>query len=98
MSTWYIRDRGRVIGPFGTDQLLDMREAGQVQGYVEVSPDQRRWKALDLVPEMALPADVASEFAASASRRRLVLWLAVGAGVVGVSAIGVGALVYLIAF
>ena len=52
MSKWYIRDRGRVIGPFGTEQLLEMREAGQVQGYVEVSPDRRLWKALDLVPEL----------------------------------------------
>jgi len=80
------------------DQAVDQLRSALADG-VDWSYVQEYYQiALGFEPEMALPADVASEFAARASRRRLVLWLAVGAGVVGVSAIGVGALVYLIAF
>ncbi|MDB5307521.1 MAG: serine endoprotease [Gemmataceae bacterium] len=51
MGAWFVRDRGRVVGPFTTEDLLDMRERGQVQGYHEVSPDRRTWKAMDLVSD-----------------------------------------------
>lgn len=53
MSAWYVRDRGRVIGPLTTDQLTEMRDRGQVQGYHEVSRDRATWQALDLVPQLA---------------------------------------------
>jgi S1-C subfamily serine protease len=45
---WYVRDRGRVIGPFSSEQLFDLRDRGQLQGYHEVSVDQRTWKSFDL--------------------------------------------------
>ena len=43
---------GRVIGPLTTDQHIEMRERGQVQGYHEVSRDRTTWQALDLVPQL----------------------------------------------
>ena len=45
---YYVRDRGRTMGPFSREQLFDMRDRGQIQAYHEVSTDQRSWKAFDL--------------------------------------------------
>jgi S1-C subfamily serine protease len=52
-SIWYVRDRGRVMGPFSTEQLVELRESGELRSYSEVSTDSRIWRALDL----ALKAD-----------------------------------------
>ena len=46
---YYVRDRGRIIGPFSNEQLFEMRDRGQLQAYHEVSIDQRTWKAFDLM-------------------------------------------------
>ena len=46
---YFVRDRGRIMGPFTRDQLLDMRDRGQLQAYHEVSTDRVSWKAFDLV-------------------------------------------------
>lgn len=46
---YFVRDRGRVIGPFTSEQLFDMRDRGQIQAYHEVSLDQKTWKAFDLM-------------------------------------------------
>ena len=46
---YFVRDRGRVMGPFSNEQLFDMRDRGQIQAYHEVSTDQRTWKAFDLM-------------------------------------------------
>ena len=53
---YYVRDRGRVIGPFSSDQLFDMRDRGQIQAYHEISMDQKSWKAFDLMfPSKSAP-------------------------------------------
>lgn len=53
---YFVRDRGRVIGPFSAEQLFDMRDRGQIQAYHEVSVDQRTWKAFDLMfPSKSAP-------------------------------------------
>lgn len=54
--SWYVRDRGREMGPLSVEQLLDMRDRGQIQSYHEVSTDRRTWRAFDL----AFPADKGS--------------------------------------
>ncbi|MFO0806824.1 MAG: serine protease [Gemmataceae bacterium] len=46
---YFVRDRGRVLGPFTREQLFDMRDRGQLQAYHEVSPDKLSWKAFDLL-------------------------------------------------
>lgn len=51
---YFVRDRGRIMGPFSGEQLFDMRDRGQIQAYHEVSTDQRTWKAFDLMFPTAL--------------------------------------------
>src|SRR5690349_15256769 len=48
MGAWYVRTRGRVVGPLTDAELDDLRERGQVKGFDEVSRDRRTWQALDL--------------------------------------------------
>lgn len=56
---YFIRDRGRVLGPFTREQLFDMRDRGQLQAYHEVSTDKVTWRAFDLVfPAPGSAADV----------------------------------------
>ena len=55
MDTWYIRDRGRVIGPFAIGQLRAMRDSRQLLSYHEVSRDRIVWQAAELMPEIFPP-------------------------------------------
>lgn len=48
-SGYFVRDRGRVTGPFDAEQLLRMRESGQIQGFHDLSTDKRTWLAFDSV-------------------------------------------------
>jgi S1-C subfamily serine protease len=45
---WYVRTRGRVIGPFSESDIRKMRAGRQLQGFDEVSQDQVVWEAVDL--------------------------------------------------
>ena len=40
---WYMRSRGRTLGPFTRAQLESMRERGQVSQFHELSQDRRVW-------------------------------------------------------
>ncbi len=40
---WYMRSRGRVLGPFTRDQLESMRDRGQLSQFHEISQDRRNW-------------------------------------------------------
>ena len=68
MDNWYVRVRGRILGPFGSLQLREMRERGQLQPFFEVSTDRITWQTAGSVdgvfsqtgvthriPEQALP-------------------------------------------
>lgn len=46
---WYIRVRGKVTGPFSTDDLHAFARKGQLQPHHEVSRDQVTWQAARLV-------------------------------------------------
>jgi hypothetical protein len=53
---WYVRARGRVLGPFNWLQLVSLRDRGQLSQEQEISQDRRSWiKAAD-VPGLFAPA------------------------------------------
>ncbi len=52
MNMWYLRDRGKVMGPLTADTVRTMRAAGQIQDFHEASADRRVWRAVGLVPEL----------------------------------------------
>jgi GYF domain 2/Domain of unknown function (DUF4190) len=55
---WYVRGRGRVLGPFNWSQLQTLRDRGQLSQLHELSQDRRSWiKATDL-PGLYTPAGV----------------------------------------
>src|SRR5438067_11259997 len=58
MDSWYVRVRGRILGPFGFAQLQEMRDRGQLQAFFEVSTDSKAWQSAGsidgLFPQMAI--------------------------------------------
>ena len=40
---WYVRARGRILGPFSWAQLESLRDRGQLAQFHEVSQDKRTW-------------------------------------------------------
>ena len=68
---WYVRTRGRVLGPFKRPQLLSMRDRGQLTPEHEISQDRRSWiKAADLPSVQTKPADTQSQPSAAAAAER----------------------------
>ena len=55
MDAWFVRDRGRELGPYSLGQLRQLREGRQLPGYVEVSRDRVSWQPIDLVVQPAPP-------------------------------------------
>ena len=49
---WYMRARGRVLGPFTATQILSLRDRGQLSQFHEVSHDRRSWMSAAQVPEI----------------------------------------------
>lgn len=53
MGQWYIRMRGRVLGPFSPEKLQELRDSRQLQSFHEVSADKRSWQpAANSLPEL----------------------------------------------
>ncbi len=52
MYQWHVRIRGRVMGPFSIQQLLEMKDRGQLQSFHEVSTSPPNWKMAGTVPEI----------------------------------------------
>lgn len=44
VETYYVRIRGRVSGPYGLDQLKDMRNRGRLMAIHEISMDKASWR------------------------------------------------------
>ena len=42
---WYVRSRGRTLGPFSWAQLESLRDRGQLARFHEVSQDRQAWMA-----------------------------------------------------
>jgi len=51
-SSWFIRNRGKVLGPFGWTELESMRNRGQLARFHEVSQDRHTWISAASVPEL----------------------------------------------
>jgi hypothetical protein len=56
---WYVRTRGRVLGPFNRSQLATMRDRGQLTPDLEVSQDRRSWIKAAELPGIFAKADEA---------------------------------------
>lgn len=61
--TWYIRSRGRILGPFGFGQLEGLRNQGRLAKFDEVSQDRRAWVRADSMPELYPAMDLPPELA-----------------------------------
>lgn len=46
-ETWYLRTRGRILGPLSWDQLRASRDRGQVARFDQVSRDRENWVSAD---------------------------------------------------
>jgi S1-C subfamily serine protease len=90
---YFVRDRGRTMGPFTREQLFDMRDRGQLHAYHEVSTDKVSWRAFDLVfpppgsaPVSSVPVSTSTGRAPKGMRKpppgqnRLVWYIAGGVG------------------
>src|SRR5262249_14235693 len=42
-GSWYVRTRGRTVGPFTWSQLESLRDRAQLARFHEVSQDRRSW-------------------------------------------------------
>jgi GYF domain 2/Domain of unknown function (DUF4190) len=49
---WYVRSRGRVLGPFSRAQLESLRDRGQLARFDEVSQDRRSWTGAAGLPQL----------------------------------------------
>ena len=62
---WYVRSRGRVLGPFQLAQLEVLKGQGRVAKFDEVSRDRRNWVRAATVPELFPPSAPPPESAGS---------------------------------
>ena len=46
-ETWYVRARGRILGPLSWEQLHALRERGQLARFDQVSRDRQSWMPAD---------------------------------------------------
>ena len=50
-GSWYVRSRGRTLGPFSWPQLESLRDRGQLAQFHEVSQDKRSWVSASTLRE-----------------------------------------------
>jgi S1-C subfamily serine protease len=55
---WFVRDRGRVIGPFDQRQLKSLRDRGRFHRFHEISEDRSDWRSASSMVEL-FPPDAA---------------------------------------
>ena len=53
---WFIRSRGRVLGPFTTPQLETMRARGQFTQFYEISEDRLNWESAATLTHLFPPS------------------------------------------
>jgi hypothetical protein len=51
-ETWYVRARGRVLGPLTWDQLRVLRQRGQLARFDQVSQDRQTWMEADRLEQL----------------------------------------------
>jgi GYF domain 2 len=69
-ETWYVRARGRVLGPLTWEQLLALRERGQLARFDQVSRDRQEWVAADSLERLFPRGGAAGAFIAGAGARQ----------------------------
>jgi hypothetical protein len=47
IDSWFLLERGRIVGPYTYAQLEDMRSQGICNSSTQVSVDQRQWQRID---------------------------------------------------
>ncbi len=65
---WYVRARGRVLGPMTWAQLQSLRDRGQLARFDEVSQDRQSWTAAGRVPRLFAQGEASSGRAPSPAR------------------------------
>jgi len=65
---FYIRFRGRTLGPFGVEKLMSLRARGQFSRAHEVSTDKQHWSPASILDEILAPAQGAPQARGSANR------------------------------
>jgi GYF domain 2/LITAF-like zinc ribbon domain len=63
---WYVRSKGRTLGPFSWGQLESLRDRGQLARFHEVSQDRQVWMGAGSVPGLFGPPGGGSESDGSA--------------------------------
>ena len=66
-QTYYVRIRGKVMGPFPVHQLKGLKERGQLQAFHEVSTDRLNWFSASTVTEIFPSAEPAPQASRSTS-------------------------------
>jgi S1-C subfamily serine protease len=59
-GVWYVRARGRILGPFSWSQLQGLRDRGQLVGFHEVSRDKQNWTGAASLTRLFGPASSAA--------------------------------------
>jgi hypothetical protein len=59
-TTWYVRNKGRVVGPFTRTELADLRRRGQLSRVSEISVDRLWWVRADELPGLFERAPVSA--------------------------------------
>ena len=54
---WYVRSKGRTLGPFSWAQLESLRDRGQLARFHEVSQDRQSWMAASGLAQLFGPSD-----------------------------------------
>jgi hypothetical protein len=60
-QTYYVRIRGKVMGPFPIHQLRGLKERGQLQSFHDVSTDRLTWLSASTVSELFPSAEPAPQ-------------------------------------
>jgi hypothetical protein len=58
---WYVRVRGKTLGPFSLERLVQSRDQGQLQPSHEVSTDRQTWVPASSLAEVFPPQPWAPE-------------------------------------
>lgn len=64
---YFVRNRGKVSGPFSLDQLRALQRRGQLKRFYEVSEDRRNWQEAGALPVLFAKSDLSGQTAASQS-------------------------------
>jgi hypothetical protein len=67
LGGWYVRARGRILGPFTWAQLESLRDRGQLARFHEVSKDRQAWMGAAGLAQLFAPSDAGAVSLGSAA-------------------------------